>query len=423
MKIHEWEYMSSWLIKIRSDIFWMHILRRRNMKKKDLLTVVVPIYNVSEFLPTCIESLLDQTYQNLEIILINDGSTDNSGCICDQYAKMDSRIRVFHEKNAGLVATRKKGACYAGGEVVAFVDGDDWIDPDLYEYMMGIYKQNRELDMVSSGLYYEWIEKKQAIYDGLKEGVYGKDSIIKDILPGLIHDETICKQKILPSVCNKIFRKSILDKVLDKIDLTLTLGEDGAIMCLYLAHCKSVYVLHKVGYHYIQHSDSMIHKYDFDSFQQIYKLKNCLTSGMEELGLGDIVKNQVDHYIRGFLNNAIRAIYNVQTHRTIYSFPYDDLPRETKVILYGAGQVGYSYWKYIQYSQCVNLVGWADKDYQNLQKQGWNVKRLELLLKENFDAIIVAVEKRELFNDIKTDILKLGVKEEHVLWRPAKWKI
>ncbi len=100
-----------------------------------LISVIVPVYNIEDYLPRCVDSLLAQTYQNLEIILVDDGSVDTSGAICDGYAKKDARIKVVHKKNGGLSDARNAGMDVATGKYIGFVDGDDWIDQDMYRSM------------------------------------------------------------------------------------------------------------------------------------------------------------------------------------------------------------------------------------------------------------------------------------------------
>ena len=123
----------------------------------ELISIVVPIYNVSEYLPECIESILNQTYSDIEVILVNDGSTDGSGAICEAYAKKDSRIKVITQKNCGLTVTRRNGVMSAEGRYIGFVDGDDWIEPDMYECLMD-YMYNNDVDIVTSAGYRNYSE-------------------------------------------------------------------------------------------------------------------------------------------------------------------------------------------------------------------------------------------------------------------------
>lgn len=122
------------------------------MEHNPLISVIVPVYNVEEFLPRCVDSLLEQTYRNLEIILVDDGTRDNSDKICDVYAARDPRVRVIHKENGGLSSARNAGIDIAQGEYLAFVDSDDWIEPQTYEWMMELVCRY-DVKLVCAGRY------------------------------------------------------------------------------------------------------------------------------------------------------------------------------------------------------------------------------------------------------------------------------
>ena len=103
--------------------------------QNDLISVIVPVYNIEQYVGICIESLIKQTYTDLEIIVVDDGSTDRSSALCDLYANKDKRIKVIHKQNGGLVSARKVGVAIANGKYIGYVDGDDWVEPDYYEMM------------------------------------------------------------------------------------------------------------------------------------------------------------------------------------------------------------------------------------------------------------------------------------------------
>ena len=117
---------------------------------KPLISVIVPVYNVEQYLPKCIDSILAQTYENLEIILVEDGTKDSSGVICDEYAAKDARIRVIHKENGGLSSARNAGMEIARGEYFGFVDSDDWIEPEMYENLMAL-AQKYDADVFVKG--------------------------------------------------------------------------------------------------------------------------------------------------------------------------------------------------------------------------------------------------------------------------------
>ena len=130
------------------------------MNNTPLISVIVPVYNVEQYLRECIESITNQTYNHLQIILVDDGSTDDSGKICDEYKAIDERIIVIHQKNKGLVGARKTGLEVANGEYIGFVDSDDYIDREMYDSLLE-YALLENADMVHSGCYvYKWGQKE-----------------------------------------------------------------------------------------------------------------------------------------------------------------------------------------------------------------------------------------------------------------------
>lgn len=121
------------------------------MCEEKLLSVIVPVYKVEPYLHRCVDSIRNQTYKNLQIILVDDGSPDNCGKICDEYAELEARIIVVHQKNRGLSGARNTGLRYAKGDYVAFVDSDDWIDSSMYETLVDMIEKN-DLDMARCGI-------------------------------------------------------------------------------------------------------------------------------------------------------------------------------------------------------------------------------------------------------------------------------
>lgn len=172
------------------------------MKK---ISVIVPVYNVENYIDKCIKSLLHQSIDDFEILLIDDGSTDNSGAICDEYAKKSDKVKVIHKKNRGLSSARNYGLQIAEGEFVSFVDSDDWIHKDMYLKLYKIAKKY-DADIALSGYL--------KIYDETEEINANKDNSVKvftniEALNNLYND----KYKETVICCNKIFKKSLFDNI------------------------------------------------------------------------------------------------------------------------------------------------------------------------------------------------------------------
>ncbi len=120
-------------------------------KNQELISIIVPVYNIESYLPRCLETISKQTYQNLEIILIDDGSTDSSGSICDKFAKKDHRAKVIHQQNAGPSGARNTGMAYASGEYLMFVDGDDYLHTDAVNTLWDAINSGLQYDMAIGG--------------------------------------------------------------------------------------------------------------------------------------------------------------------------------------------------------------------------------------------------------------------------------
>ena len=145
-----------------------------------MISVIVPVYKTEKFLSDCIKSILNQTYHDLEVILVNDGSPDSSGQICEEYAKKDSRIKVIHQENAGVASARNTGLNLAAGEYITFVDSDDYICPQMYEEMLKCAKKNH-CDLVMCDCMKVYSDGRQEMYShNIRGGFYDEEQLHMD---------------------------------------------------------------------------------------------------------------------------------------------------------------------------------------------------------------------------------------------------
>ena len=156
--------------------------------QKPMFSIITPIFKVEQYLRDCVESLINQTYQDIEIILVDDGSPDHCPKICDEYAKKDSRIKVVHKENGGLVSARQAGALKVTGKYMINVDGDDWISLDYCEKMMTIIERYHP-DIVMCGHYKVYEDREEKCSLPNRYGYYNRKAIEKEILPTLLQDE------------------------------------------------------------------------------------------------------------------------------------------------------------------------------------------------------------------------------------------
>ena len=172
------------------------------MGKEELISAIVPIYNVRPYLEKCFDSIARQSYQNLEIILVDDGSTDGSGELCEDLSKRDGRVRVIHKKNGGLGSARNAGIDAARGAILSFVDSDDWIEPGMYETLSGIMcRENAQI--IACGIKRVSETGEVSYYqDNLKErSVYTREEALLELPKN---------ERLSNSMCNKLFRRETI---------------------------------------------------------------------------------------------------------------------------------------------------------------------------------------------------------------------
>lgn len=217
------------------------------MRNEILFSVIVPVYNVEPFLKQCVNSILAQTYKNFEMILVDDGSPDNCGKICDEYAQLDKRVKVIHKENGGVTSARKEGLAIAKGDYIAFVDADDRVDKD-YLLEFAAVLTNYNVDMVCCG--YNMVKGNNVKQYPMKYdyGYYDRQRIEKEIFPSLIQSKDV---KYFPhSLWTNIYKKKLLENIFSTFPDDIKVGEDLAcvISCVY--NSGSLYILHKYLYFY-----------------------------------------------------------------------------------------------------------------------------------------------------------------------------
>lgn len=203
-----------------------------------MISVIVPVYNAEKYLDRCIQSILGQTHKDLELLLVDDGSTDSSGSICDQYAMEDARVRVFHKVNGGASTARNLGLDEAKGEWVAFVDSDDWIDAEMYEEMLAAALQH-SVDAVYCDMVMEDTDASRRLY---YENRYSDHQLMYDCLAPI--------NVVYLSMCNKLMSRKVIDKYHIRAVVGANMWEDVELAVRVRYFMSSAYILNKGYYHY-----------------------------------------------------------------------------------------------------------------------------------------------------------------------------
>lgn len=240
-----------------------------------LISVIVPIYNVEQYLNRCVDSLVNQTYQNLEIILVDDGSPDGCPVLCDNWARKDSRIIVIHKNNGGLSSARNAALDVCSGNVIAFVDSDDWVEPDMFGTMLKSM-QEHNADIVQCGV--------------LKTHENGQSVLVDDNLPirtfsgeEALHDFLYHKNRMTSAVWNKIYKASLFQMGDEQLRFPEGLNsEDYYLLCHAYRQMNKLYYNPRALYHYCVRENSIcraeINPHTFDKIAIAKLCKEYLSS-------------------------------------------------------------------------------------------------------------------------------------------------
>lgn len=249
------------------------------------ISIIVPVYNAEKYLHRCVDSILAQTFTDFELLLINDGSKDSSGAICDEYAALDSRVRVFHKENGGVSSARNMGLDNAKGEWITFVDSDDWIETNYLNQLCNIKTKS---DLYLSGYKPYLMDIKDVAYKNIEE--------IKSILNKHIF--------YFSNVWGKLFRSDIIKQYKIMFDKNMNYAEDTIFVFTYLQHIRSIHTIASFGYYY-ENSDSSLCKQTRTPKQGIYIFTNLCN---KLLNLKDIFKIEIDIYCAYAGENIFRSV-------------------------------------------------------------------------------------------------------------------
>lgn len=369
-----------------------------------MLSVIVPIYNVRPYLRQCIESICDQSYRDLEIILVDDGSCDGSSEICDQYQTMDDRIVVLHKENEGLVKARKSGLQISQGEYIAYVDGDDWIEPEMFERLYSTMTENN-VDIVMCGHYIDTGNISKEAYHDIPDGYYGKKQLIEQIYPEMIVGRAFFDWKIYPALWDKLFKRESIIPYQMEVDERLKMGEDAACTYPALLNAGSIYILHECLYHYRQTTVSMVKNIQ-DRTKEKMQFQTLYHSVSQRFGRDkDIfdLREQWLKYVLFLMIPRSDGLYRGYD-KLDFLFPFRAVYRGSDIVLYGAGTYGQRLYRYLKKTGFCRVMLWLDRNYVELQKMGMDVKSPLHLEASKCNIVVIAntyeQSRKELYREL-----------------------
>lgn len=374
----------------------------------NLISIIVPIYNAENYLEKSISSILSQTYQNLQIILVDDGSVDSSLAVCRKYALLDKRIEIIHQENGGVVAARKTGICAAKGEMISWVDADDWIEPDWIESLVNIWTDTKA-DIVSAAHFHDIGEDRIKVENKLPEGIYRK----KDILPQMIYNGNFFEYGIQPHLYTKLIRREILLKTQMNVNNQIIAGDDAAVVYPSILEADRICVSGLCGYHYVQHSGSITKTGYSDEKIRVNALIDYLSNVFAERKVLSVMYGQLKAYKKYLL-----ALRQISALDEFILAPFGGIAYGSRIVIYGAGVLGQKIYRYIKDSGKAEVCAWLDRNWKVYRENGFEVDAPERIMELDgkYDDVIIANITQKTAMSMREYIKALGVKEEKIRW-------
>lgn len=382
----------------------------------DLISVVIPIYNVQDYLEECVESVLNQTHTNLEVILVDNGSTDNCPEICDHYAQIDSRVKVIHQPNMGLVGARKVGLSLASGNYVACVDGDDWIEPEMYGELFAAMMCSNA-DIVIAGHKEDLLGSIEIMHNTVPCGVYSGASLVDVIYHNMLCNGNFSQFGVYSYLWNKLFKKDVLLPNQMRVNNSIFIGEDAA--CLYptLLEANVVCVTDNCSYHYRQRPNSMVktpEKYEVE-YRGIHTLYQYLRGIFRKSVYAESLISQLELYILSLITVRSDCLLHEDRHLSCL-FPFSKVKTGSKVALVGAGTFGQHLYRRLIANPNFSCVLWADFKYEQYQMFDLPVSPVDSLLNSNYDVVIIGYIDVSVADSVRSSLIGMGVDKDKLEW-------
>lgn len=378
------------------------------------LGIVVPAYNSSEYISQCIESILGQTYTNIVLAVVDDGSTDDTLSIARKYESMHRNMLVISQENSGPVKARISGIkALEDCEYITFVDSDDWIDERMYEDLMSLMLQY-DSDLVCSGIfrYYhdDYIIEQ---HDKMEQGYIDLKSGGKSVVDFLGYRERKNDTSVDASLCTKIFRREKIMEVYKKAEnLKIHYGDDAAIIYPYIMLCESVYCTHRVYYYHRMKKEAAYYAKGEDYFEKLVRFYNYMLGCFRE---------DKNHFPELLEELDYCFIHGAEFRKTLYEtgsggsnrylFPFGKVKRGEDIIIYGQGTVGKGYVEQIYKTEYCNIVATVDQ-----YSEAADLHTLTDIKELKFDHVIIAITDINMKRQIAEDMIHIcGIPAEKII--------
>lgn len=378
------------------------------------LSVVVTAYNLDKYIEKCLDSLLLQDYRDMEIIIVDDGSTDHTSEICDQYERKYDNIRTVHKCNEGIVKALATGIGYSKGLYITFVDGDDWVQDNCYGSLMKKLLDNH-LDIITYGaIRYRNENDFFCTYDSFGEGIYEGEEL-NNIKSNMIWDKVRQDFPIDPSLCMKIFRKGIIEKSVKNVqNIKVSYAQDVIITYPAIKEAERIGIIHDTYYFHRRREIGVQPAYLKDS-QYYYKLYLVYEYLLENFKYNEENLKQIEAFYQ--YSVKLRCLDDTQDV-TIdkWLFPFDKVNKGSNIIIYGYGKVGKTYIQQLEKLNFCNIVCIVDSAYKKYQDNEKNIFPIEHIADKIYDYIVIANAADDVKYKIKDILINtFNVEEKKII--------
>lgn len=397
-----------------------------------LVSVIVPVYGVQDYLQQCIDSILNQTYPHLEIILIDDGSQDNCGDICDRNAINDSRIIVVHKENSGLSGARNTGLDIAAGKYISFVDADDTVHPQFIESLVNLCEEH-DCDIAQCNF---WSITENSVRLPLNPQSSVKFYDNRQALRALCSGQNSTNYSI---AWNKVYKRILFEKIRYPLG---RIHEDEFTTYLLFWMAEKIAVTNQYLYYYLRSETSItgrpfsIERLDvLDAYKErlVFLNKNNLEKEYNDTLYSYIFLIKKNHdllkrYVKNSHEVCAELLAEKEQLEKYYSLPGSkesaevfqidfnfSFPEDSRIILYGAGKRGCICYQWMQKNCRGNIVGWVDNMWFGKIDMEYPIKPIDFILNIQFDYIIITIGNTEIQEEIKSNLVYWGVPRGKIL--------
>lgn len=419
-----------------SDEYPVKTYRELLLQRETKVSVIVPVYNGENYLKRCISSLLKQTYENIEIIIINDGSTDNSLSISKSYIKNEKRCIVMDQPNRGVTAARREGIRIATGDYVMFVDSDDWIEPNTVERMVALQKQACSDIVVTGHLRETGKEEGEKQRGKIPAGIY-EESMLKIFYKRMFYVDPISGWGVWPTLWGKLFRKSIVKDVIEQVDDRIIYGEDVAVVFTACFSAKKIVISEEFLYHYFVANETAVSRTkDIRLLNSMYFLYEHMRNLFSQQDEKEILMEQLGWYMNNIMNHLSRILFGVPYHlgELIYAkkeieqwksryvnlesdienrlnthdwiLPYCELENMQDIVIWGKGGILQSYKKQLE----------NDGRYTVIMQLN-DVSEIRKLSNVLYDCILLVTDNIYEKCMMEMELLKWGIDNKKIVWK------